>query len=434
MKFSDLFRLVWSNLNRMRARVAMSALGVLIGTAAIVILVGLAAGLQKFLGDSLSTLGSMNEVNVYSGATIQMFGAGSTEMQGVLTPKAVKEIGDYPGVMGLTPRESLQGTSQLTYNRLVGFASVVGIDPLQVRKLGWEADQGSLTVGRGQAVVGALVGESFADPRYPDRKLDPVALQGQTLKLVLTRTGADGQTDTRTIRLRVAGVLAERGGSDDYAVFVALADMDEFNTWTTGQRPNPARNGYSQVLVVMEDSQQVMDLYYELYERGFFAYAAAASLAQLNIVFIVLQAIVGGVGGIALLVAGIGIANTLTMAILERTREIGLMKALGATNRDVMSVFLAEAGGIGLLGGVGGLLTGAGGCALINLLAQIYIANQTMASGASMENFTAPTIVFIPLWLPVAVLAFAIGMGVLSGVYPAQRATQLNPVTALKYE
>ena len=96
----------------------------------------------------------------------------------------------------------------------------------------------------------------------------------------------------------------------------------------------------------------------------------------INNFFVILQVIFGGVGAIALLVAAIGIANTMTMAILERTREIGLMKAVGATNRDVLSIFLGEAAGIGFIGGIGGLVLGWSAAQILNVLAMSYLAGQ----------------------------------------------------------
>jgi len=433
MKLRDLFRLVWSNLNRMRARAVMSSLGVLIGTAAIVILISLAAGLQRNATESLSSIGPLNEITLLGGV-LQAFGGVPGQEEARLTPKVLAALSDSPGVVAVTPRESLVGQPQLKLNRLTGSASLVGVDARVVRKLNWETASGSLQLGRWQALAGARVGESFVDPRRRDQKAEATDLQGQTLKLVLSRMNSEGKIVNRTVRLRVAGVLAERGGQDDYSVFLALPDLQELNTWVTGQRPNPARDGYMQVTIVMESAERVLPFQQELLTRGFFAFSASGTLQQINILFLVIQAIMGGVGGIALLVAGIGIANTLTMAILERTREIGLMKAVGATNRDVMSVFLAEAGGIGLFGGVGGLLVGWGVSGAINLIAKAYIGAQAASAGTAGANVTVPDIVYIPVWLPVLVLVFATGMGAVSGIYPAQRAVLLNPVTALKYE
>ena len=433
MKLRDLFRLVWSNLNRMRARAVMSSLGVLIGTAAIVILISLAAGLQRNATESLSSIGPLNEITLLGGV-LQAFGGGPGQEEARLTPKVLAALSDSPGVVAVTPRESLVGQPQLKLNRLTGSASLVGVDARVVRKLTWETASGSLQLGRWQVLAGARVGESFGDPRRRDQKAEATDLQGQTLKLVLSRLNSEGKVVNRTVRLRVAGVLAERGGQDDYSVFLALPDLQELNTWVTGQRPNPARDGYTQVTVVMESAESVLPFQQELLARGFFAFSASGTLQQINILFLIIQAIMGGVGGIALLVAGIGIANTLTMAILERTREIGLMKAVGATNRDVMSVFLAEAGGIGLFGGVGGLLVGWGVSGVINLIAKAYIGAQAASAGTAGANVSVPDIVYIPVWLPVLVLVFAVGMGAVSGIYPAQRAVLLNPVTALKYE
>jgi putative ABC transport system permease protein len=129
-------------------------------------------------------------------------------------------------------------------------------------------------------------------------------------------------------------------------------------------------------------------------------------------------------------VAAIGIANTMAMAILERTREIGLMKAVGATNRNVLTVFLGEAAGIGFVGGLGGVLIGWGAGQVINVVALAYFAGQAAQSGGPPPSMA----VYTPAWLPVFALLFATIIGLLSGLYPALRAATLIPVNALKYE
>jgi len=139
-----------------------------------------------------------------------------------------------------------------------------------------------------------------------------------------------------------------------------------------------------------------------------------------------LQVIFGGVGAIALLVAAIGIANTMAMAILERTREIGLMKAIGATNRDVLSVFLGEAAGIGFIGGLGGVIIGWSAGQIINVLAMAYLAGQAVQTGGPPPSIA----VYTPTWLPLFALIFATIIGLVSGL----RAATLIPVDALKYE
>ncbi len=197
-----------------------------------------------------------------------------------------------------------------------------------------------------------------------------------------------------------------------------------------GRRINRNRDGYPMVIVKVKNVDEVLTITETITGLGYQAYTPQSFVQGINNFFTVLQVIFGGVGAIALLVAAIGIANTMTMAILERTREIGLMKAIGATNRDVLSVFLGEAAGIGFLGGLGGVLLGWSAAEILNVIAMGYLAQQ-----AAQQGGLPPTsAVYTPLWLPIFALVFATLIGLISGLYPALRAATMVPVTALKYE
>ncbi len=209
-------------------------------------------------------------------------------------------------------------------------------------------------------------------------------------------------------------------------LYIPLRDVIEYNSWAEGKRLDPGRDGYEQVLVRGASSRDVLALEQELMQRGFQVYSQRQQVEELSSFFVTLQAIFGGIGAIALLVAAFGIANTMSMATLERTREIGLMKAVRASNKDVMIVFLGESGGIGLLGGLGGVLLGL----VLNLV--LNLVGQSMQLGQAMTgvNGQATNITHTPIWLPI----FAALIGVVSGAYPASRAAGLSPITALKYE
>ena len=436
MAAGDLLRLVLGNLRRMKARVAMTAIGVVIGTAAVVVLISLASGLQRSATEGLGSIGDLTQITVFPRSFVRSFGGGGPGRAGedaVLNDRTLDELREIPGVVAATPRESLAGSGMLRLNRLTGGAQVVGLDPAAVGRLGFALASGTGRLGRWQALVGGRVADEFYDPQARRPVEQPPHLQGQGLQLVLSRMGKEGRQVERVVRLRVAGVLEETGGQDDYTVYLAVNDVLELNGWIVGARPNPSRDGYKQALVKVANSDQVMAVEQEILRQGFFAYSTRSTLQQLNLFFLVIQGVFGGIGAIALIVAAFGIANTMMMAIYERTREIGLMKAVGATNRDVMSIFLAESGSIGLLGGIGGVALGVGLGALIGLIASTYLAAEAVEGGASASDAVI-TIIHTPLWLPIFALLFSSLVGVVSGIYPAVRAVSLSPIDALKYE
>jgi putative ABC transport system permease protein len=240
----------------------------------------------------------------------------------------------------------------------------------------------------------------------------------------------EGNEIKKTYQVRVIGILKETRSEVDWQMYMSLDDVTAYNEWFNGRRINRNKDGYQQVLVRAEDPKKVSDISDQISAMGYQVHAPQDLVQGINSFFIVLQLISGGVGAISLLVAAIGIANTMAMAILERTREIGLMKAVGATNRDVLSVFLGEAAGIGFVGGLGGVLIGWSGGQILNVLALAYLAGQAAQQGGPPPNIAVVT----PIWLPLFALGFATLVGLLSGLYPALRAASLVPVSALKYE
>jgi putative ABC transport system permease protein len=440
MSVRDLIGLVFSNLNRMRGRVVMTAMGVVIGTAAIVILISLASGLQASTVNSFEQFGPLNQITVFSGGR---FG-GDTSAEG-LTPNVLDELAGLDGVIAVTPLEQFRGGATLRYNRLVGFSSIYGIEPQALDYLDFEMAEGTDQLTPGTIIIGAMVPESFSEDDSSARRGGAVffgpgggnneqatasdepapELHGKTILLEMSRMSDDEQQE-RTERLRVGGILAETGGEQDYNIYMSLRDLEKLTTWVDGERPNWEQDGYSQALVIAEqDPETILQVTDEITNLGYFAFSTTSIVESLESTFLIIEAVLGGIASIALLVAAIGIANTMVMSVLERTREIGLMKALGAQNRDVLSVFLAEAATIGLLGGVAGVIIGIAVSQLIDLLAANYLSTQ----GTEITS-----IVQTPIWLPVFAILFSMVIGLIAGIYPAFRAVQLDPVRALKYE
>jgi putative ABC transport system permease protein len=433
VNWRNLLFLLRRNLRRMKLRVAMTSIGVLIGTAAIVLLVSLGAGLQRMFYEEMGSVSELTEIWVSSGSGGFRFGSLPAEEEAnKLDERTLDEFRDLPGVVAVAPISYLQAMNSVRLNRLQTFGNIMGIDARELNHLDLQVESGVARLGQWQVLVGPWVAGNFQDPNTGEWVSEPVDLQGQTLELFLTRFAEDGKPVERIVRLRVAGILEQTGGERDYSIILSLNEMLELNAWATGERLNPRSQGYERVLVKVASAQQVLAVEQGIASQGFQTNSAQSTVRSMNQIFTAFQIVLGGIGAVALLVAGFGIANAMIMAIYERTREIGLMKAVGARNRDVMFVFLAEAGTIGLIGGVGGAALGWLGGLLTSLFSGAYLQSLAAQSGAAGAEI--PNLVYTPWWLLVFAVLFAGLVGVLSGIYPALRATSLDPIQALRYE
>lgn len=440
MRLIDLLRLIFGNLSRRKARVALTAIGVVIGTAAVVILVSLAIGLQRNANEQLYGIGDLTQIQVspsYGEGPVMVRpggggGGGAPQQQALLTNFALEEIRAIPGVEWVIPREFLWSGGMVKYQRLEGWANIIGVAAEDLEAFGLEATQGTTALGRGVIVVGPMVANNFFDPRLrPGQEPPPPPdLYDQQIQFIVSKYDSQGNETRRNLSLRVSGVLKETRGESDWTVYMPLEQVKALNEWSQNRRINYNKDGYSMVVVKVADVDQVIAITDQITQMGFQAYTPQAFVQGINNFYVILQVIFGGVGAIALLVAAIGIANTMAMSILERTREIGLMKAVGATNRDVLAIFLGEASGIGFIGGLGGVIFGWLAGQGINVIAIVYLANQ-----ASQQGGAPPSVaVYTPLWLPAFALIFSTLIGMFSGLYPALRAATMIPVMALKYE
>ncbi len=184
--------------------------------------------------------------------------------------------------------------------------------------------------------------------------------------------------------------------------------------------------GYDSAIVRVDDPVALTEVRKRLTELGFASFSIVDQLEQFRTVFLIIDSVLGLLGGISLLVASFGIANTMIMSILERTREIGIMKAIGAEDREIKLIFFVEAAVLGVCGGVIGVLFAWAIDAIANRLAYRFILKP---QGASFVDFF-----YLPPWLSIGAILFALGVSILAALYPAARAARIDPVRALRHD
>ena len=209
----------------------------------------------------------------------------------------------------------------------------------------------------------------------------------------------------------------------DYAL--KLEPMQMTQVRLAGDR-DPLANSYSALIVRASRSSQVEGIENQIKQLDYNTFSLLDATRNLRKFFAILDLFLGIFGSLALAVASLGIINTLVMSILERRREIGIMKAIGASDSDVQKLFFAEAGAMGIFGGGFGVLMGWIMGRAINFGTRVYMQRQ--------QQFTPDDVWLVPLWLVLGAIGFSVIVSLLAGLYPAARAARLDPVQALRYD
>jgi putative ABC transport system permease protein len=429
MRFDDLVRIVLRNLNRVRTRTILTTLGVIIGVAAIVTLLSVAMGFQQSITQQLEGMTDVNQINVsrarFGPGMVRGGGAvAQSEEIKILDDTAIKKIEALDGVEAVIPTISVSGTIEV--GRYTTRSSITGIDPKRAEALGIEMEDGRFLRNNDKNVI--IVGHSVDDEfieKKTQKSVEDLGILGKNAEIIVQRTTDEGEQETKSFRVRIVGIMAEKGTESDYQMYMPLDLAIQIEEWTSQESNLVKEEGYDRLIVEATDSSVVTDLAQEITDLGYLAFSFKQIIDSMNQVFVILQIVLLGIGGISLLVAALGITNTMMMSIMERTREIGIMKVIGASNSDVTRIFLMEALSIGLLGGVGGVTLGYVVSKIVDMIAGMYMSGQ----GATLQSITV-----VPLWLVLFAIGFAMLVGLVSGVYPAGKAARLSPVEALRHD
>ncbi len=432
---TDIITMAAKNLMRRKGRTFLTMLGVLIGTTSIVVMVSLGLGMQSAQQKMFEQWGSLNEIEVN-----QSYSYGEEqEKTTVLNDETLEFFRGMEGVTAVIPMIQVSANTA-TCGKLQGWLEVYGINPEDMPLKNIQAAQGRLLQAGDHNVVvlGGMVGQGFYDPNsnddgysedetyeeYKDR------MYTKTLDLYDKKIVAEFMNyeteKTKKLTLQVVGIM-EKDAPNGYYAYAPLEVMQKIQKLmlTSEQKKQKKRDDYNQITIMTEDVTYTKTILQTLKDSGYNAYSIADSLEGVEDQARVIQMVLGGIGGITLLVAAIGIINTMVMSIYERTKEIAIMKVIGATFNDIRLMFLAEAGMIGFFGGLLGLVFSYGLSFLINQLSGDFMGDY-MGTGEALN------ISLIPWWLAVFAIVFSILIGLLAGVYPANRAVKLSPIEAMR--
>lgn len=448
MTLRDLLGMAFMNLWRRKLRAFLTMLGMVIGTASVVVMVSLGIGINVSYQESIEQAGSLTKITVEpqdwdkywqqqeaAGGNGYMMGGNNGPATVDINDKAIAKIKAMPHVKAVTPiLQTWNGYFKC--GKFVGNTTLYGIDMSVAREFGIELSEGEMS-GKGtgstvEMIAGTQVPYNFYNPNNytsaVNRDGTPrIKLMTDNIKLTFDSSniydyGDSGSGTTpkgKFYKVKFTGLITE---SNDWQLssgcYMDVAVLKKLMKDNKKYLYSDTDSTYSQAWVKVDDVNNVSEVQAAIKEMGFGASSLGDMLKQVQDSTRQLRALLGAIGGVALLVAAISIMNTMMMAIYERTKEIGIIKVLGCRMRNICTMFLMESAYIGFFGGLLGVGASYG---LGSLLNKFFLADMGMRS-------------VIPIWLSLGVWAFSIAVAMLSGLYPSIKAMKLSPLAAIRSE
>ena len=447
MKFRDLSDLAFRNLREAVLRNSLTTLGVAVGVASLVAMLSLGVGLQQLASSRLAKSGLFDSIFVTPRTSLRRPGAGPPATRTPdakarpLDADARAEISLLPNVIEVYPQ--IRFFTEVRYDGKPFATMVAGLPESSKASGAFDGMQGSFfsSPNADEAILQAELAKEL-NPQ-------PSALNGKDLILryaerqSLPAQPGDSAENSggfsvipKDKHLRIIGVVETEpasgfGGFPSGRLLIPLPLAETLRAAQVNDLRDILRDSssdkptYSSLTVRVQSPSLVEATEAKLKDLGFSAFSLLDASKSLRIFFSVFDLLLGIFGSLALAVATLGIINTLVMAILERRREIGVLKALGAADRDVKELFFVEAGVMGLFGGVLGTLLG-------------WLIGRSLTLGTNLylhrQNLPGVDISSVPWWLVLFGIGFAVLVSLAAGLYPASRAARLDPVQALRYE
>ena len=463
MRILDLLRMSSSSLWKRKFRTVLTVLGVVIGTASIVVMISLGLGLNRATMEQIEQSGGLTTIQVMEGyggssggaVSVMGYSTSSDEQVNRLDDAIVESFKMLEHVDSVVP--ILQVSALGKYGPYEAYLNIQGMPSEALAQLNIQVGEGHLPTDSGELefFYGNQVAADFYNPKtyeYPYYETGEYAVDfmKDTVFIIFDQQayyasqyqsqspGEDSGTAVQPPKKYIIPTAGVEKPNDENTWssygYRVLCDLDALKTTLKRVFRNKAIPGqpttssgkpykeiyYSEVDVNVDDIDHVKEVQELIQSMGYQTYSNAEWVESTQQQYANIQAMLGGIGAVSLLVAAIGITNTMMMSIYERTKEIGVMKVLGCDMRNIQAMFLIEAAYIGLIGGVVGLGLSYGISAIIN---------KAVAASGNMTNLS-----YIPFWLAGASVIFAVIIGMVAGFFPSRRAMKLSPLAAIRNE
>ncbi|MDC3413144.1 ABC transporter permease [Terrihalobacillus insolitus] len=447
MKFKDQFRFVRQNMKKNKVRVFMTVLATAIGCAFLIVLASVGFGLQQSIVKDMLEQRAVTQIDIY----------GKEEDKGSFSQIKNEDV-DYfesiDNVKAVTRRQRLNQEPVYKigdYN--TGASTYVAYFPAEM-KAGLELSAGRLPEKANEIVVGYNFVESLYSTTAPPNDIRDESgnikeeykynddLVGKNIDMKVTQLN-EGKEESSTITLQIVGITKKptREWARDQTVFISESVMKEIEAFTGTPRgmvkppnddiqmPEQDPNAYDEVKIYANNLEAVDGIINQLDLNDYASYSVVSEMKQINTVFTIAKSGLIFIGTIALLIASIGIYNTMTMAVTERAPDIGIMKAIGANPRVIKRIFLLESSYIGLIGALIGTVVAYLISIAVNIAIPFIIESAFGEELPETLQFSA-----IPLSLVLIAVGICLVVTILSGLRPARKATKMDVLKAMRRE
>lgn len=422
MQFKDQLAFVTQHIKKNKLRVFMTILAATMGTAFLIVLASVGFGIHDTMRSEILDNRMVNQIEVYGEEMDQ---------------KHVEELKKREHVKAVVYRQSVSIQQETTLDDFTGENGLIVTEFDEEQKVGFELKEGRLPENSNEVVVGSDFAEILFNPKREESEEEPANFKGSLIGKQLTyKIGLYEEPDMfpEETTFTIVGIAKEpaKDWLQDYNMYADASIISTLNPlFETNVDEEDSHLFYGNVNVYADKLENVTTVSKALKKEGYSVYSIADQLEQMDVFFLAFKAGLVFVGTIAILIASIGIFNTMTMAVTERTREIGVMKALGASPKLIQRLFLMESAWIGIIGTIIAVVISYGVSFIANLVLPIIV---TAALGEEELGDLNVTFSIIPWQLVIIASAISLSVAMISGWRPARKATKIDVIQALRQE